>query len=128
MLDKMHARFEEVVKTGRGTKLVTSPENVTLDGPDGTKTTVTETAPLNGKVYLGLEAMGFGLVDEIGYLDDAAKAAATLANLGNAKVVQYARKKSLLEDLGLGGKPSMIDTTKAEELLSPRIMMIWRGE
>jgi protease-4 len=43
----------------------------------------------DGRVYTGLDAYKLGLVDEIGYLDDAIRAAMTLACLDDANVVAY---------------------------------------
>jgi protease-4 len=43
----------------------------------------------DGRVYTGLEAQKLGLVDEIGYLDDAIQAAINLACIKDARVVAY---------------------------------------
>jgi protease-4 len=43
----------------------------------------------DGRVYTGLEAHKLGLVDEVGYLDDAIRAAFDLAHLKDARVVAY---------------------------------------
>jgi protease-4 len=43
----------------------------------------------DGRVYTGLDARKLGLVDEVGYLDDAIAAAMKLACLEDAKVVAY---------------------------------------
>jgi protease-4 len=43
----------------------------------------------DGRVYTGLEAKKLGLVDEIGYLDDAIQAALDMAGLKDAKVIAY---------------------------------------
>lgn len=45
----------------------------------------------DGRVYMGIEAKKLGLVDEIGYLDDAIQAAMDMACLCDAKVVAYDR-------------------------------------
>jgi protease-4 len=45
----------------------------------------------DGRVYTGLEAQELGLVDEIGYLDDAIDCALSLACLKDARVVAYDR-------------------------------------
>jgi protease-4 len=43
----------------------------------------------DGRVYTGVEAKKLGLVDEIGYLDDAIQAAIDMACIRDAKVVAY---------------------------------------
>jgi protease-4 len=43
----------------------------------------------DGRVYTGLDAKKLGLVDEVGYLEDALRAALKLACLSDAKVVAY---------------------------------------
>jgi protease-4 len=45
----------------------------------------------DGRVYTGIEAKKLGLVDEVGYLEDALQAALDLACLKDAKVVAYDR-------------------------------------
>lgn len=54
-----------------------------------------------GRVWSGLEAKKLGLVDEIGGMDVAIRYAAEKAKLGtNYRVVEYPRKKELVEALG----------------------------
>jgi protease IV len=43
----------------------------------------------DGRVYTGVEAQRLGLVDEIGYLEDAIHAALEMAHLKDAKIVAY---------------------------------------
>src|SRR5262249_22416954 len=45
----------------------------------------------DGRVYTGLDAKQLGLVDEIGYLEDAIQAAMDMAGVCDAKVVAYDR-------------------------------------
>jgi protease-4 len=45
----------------------------------------------DGRVYSGTEAKALGLVDEIGYLDDAIHCAKSMANLCDARIVAYDR-------------------------------------
>jgi protease-4 len=45
----------------------------------------------DGRVYTGMEAKRLGLVDEVGYLEDAIATAKNLANICDAKVVAYDR-------------------------------------
>ncbi|MBK9119807.1 MAG: signal peptide peptidase SppA [Phycisphaerales bacterium] len=76
LIDAMYQRFLTVVAAGR--------PNLTEE----------ELRPLaDGRVYLGAAAHELGLVDELGTLRDALRAARELAELGDAKllVVRYAR-------------------------------------
>ncbi|MBY0589077.1 signal peptide peptidase SppA [bacterium] len=57
----------------------------------------------DGRVFLGPEAKTLGLVDEIGYLDDAIEATKSLAAIsGDVRVIRYQRQGSLTEIL-MGG-------------------------
>jgi protease-4 len=119
MLNTMQQRFSAVVKEGRGEKLVVKPQ---ADGADGGP------APLNGKVYLAQEAKALGLVDQIGYQQDAADEAARLAKLGNPRIVSYTRHKGLFES-AFGAKasaPIVVDSQALDQLGTPRIMMLWK--
>ena len=73
MVDSMQARFVDIVAAGR--KL---PHD-----------TVKKLA--DGRIYTSQEAKAAGLIDDIGYLDDAISQAKKLANLDQASVVTYFR-------------------------------------
>jgi protease IV len=74
MIDEFYGRFVKVVATGRG-----------LD-----EERVREIA--DGRVYTGCQALANGLVDRLGYLDDAVAEARGAAGLGDdARVVVYRR-------------------------------------
>ena len=51
-----------------------------------------------GRVWLGADAVGVGLVDRIGTLNDALAAAAKMAKLKGYGVKQYPESKSFIED------------------------------
>ena len=124
----MHEKFEAVVKEGRGAKLKTNSVSILSTDFDGKKIVRHQEEPLNGRVYLAEQAMEFGLVDEIGYLDDATSAAAELAGLDEPKVVQYSRRKTFREQMGFSDMPKGIDTAVLQQFLSPQIMMLWQGQ
>jgi protease-4 len=71
MVNSFHEQFVSVVAKGR---------NLPVER-------VRELA--DGRVYTGLEAKAEGLVDEVGYLEDALNAALAMACLKDAKVVAY---------------------------------------
>jgi protease-4 len=120
MLNAMQDRFEQVVREGRGGRLQT-PATAPSDGQTGP-------APFNGKVYLGPQAKDLGLVDEIGYFDQAVKTAAAEAGLGDkAKIVQYGAPKPLFEMLTGATSPGVnIDAKLVHELTSPQLLMVWK--
>jgi protease-4 len=73
MVDCFYNQFVQVVVRGRGL-----PEERVR-------------ALADGRVYTGLDAQKLGLVDEIGYLEDAIKAAKGMACIDDAAVVAYDR-------------------------------------
>ncbi|HEV2292386.1 MAG TPA: signal peptide peptidase SppA [Tepidisphaeraceae bacterium] len=121
IIDKSFMQFKEVVQNGRGNKL-TRP--------------LSEIA--NGKIYLGPEAQALGLVDEIGYLQDAYLHAAQ--GLKKPQVVRYMNPPSLLEALAMksnigsigassnGTVNVQLDWQKLQEFTTPRMLYLWRGE
>ncbi len=133
ILDKIQDRFEHIVKEGRAGKLRT--KNVRYakrigEGEDAKTIQLTETEPLNGKVYMADEAKNLGLVDSIGYLPEAIDRVAELASLENPKVVRYTARRGLFfklmeseGKLGFG-----LNAKEIEELQTPKIMMIWKAQ
>jgi protease IV len=73
MADEFHLRFKGVVKEAR----------------PGLKEPATT---FDGRVFTATEALGRGLVDQIGYLDDAIAMARTAAHLDQSRVVLYRRR------------------------------------
>ena len=95
LIDASAQTFKSVVQTGRAGSLTKGRS-------------IDEIA--NGKVYSAAEALRLGLVDQIGYLDDAIKLAGSVAGLKNQTVVRYTFSKPLFAGvdgpaagLGLGG-------------------------
>jgi protease-4 len=130
MLDQMQQRFDDVVKTGRGSRLMMRQNKVTVlvdeDGQTAERQ-ITETEPLNGKVYTAQEARDtYGLIDAIGYQDDAVSRAATLANLGSPRVVLYERQLGLMDLLSGPGMSTSVEQEMLERLDTPRVMMLWK--
>lgn len=77
MIDGFQARFLEVVAKGRG---ALSAERLKVVA--------------DGRVLTGPQAVQLGLVDRIGYLDDAIETAKQAAGLSDARVVTYGRPGS----------------------------------
>ena len=128
LLDVMQERFEKVVRDGRGVKLTTTTAEKTYTGADGKEFTVTETVPFNGNIYTADEAVDIGLIDEVGYLDEAIDSASRLAGLSEPKVVQYFMRKSLFEQLAAAKAGPIVDLDVLDEIQTPKLMMIWKVE
>ena len=101
-IDESLTRFKEVVQSGRP-KFKEHPE--TLD------------KLATGEIFSATQAKQHGLVDEIGFLEEAIARATTLAGLSDNKVriVQYERPASLL-DLGLMASASTSKITPRSQL------------
>ena len=129
LLDKMQDRFEKVVKAGRGKRLRMRTQTLMVPGEkEGARRELTETAPLNGKIYLADEALGFGLIDAIGYKEDAIDRAAKLAQLDSPRLVLYSRRMTLMEQLlsSRAEQPRQIGVDLLDRIQTPRMMMIWK--
>ena len=89
LLNDQYDLFRKVVEDARGEAIAAAGSS--LD----------EAA--SGAVFLGPRARDMGLVDTIGFLDDAIASAATRAGLSDPRAVRYDPPPSLLQSLGLGG-------------------------
>ena len=87
----------------------------------------------DGRIYAGPQAKEVGLVDEIGYLDDAIALAKQQAGLAEARVVIYRRPGEYRPNiyarlLGGGGGLSSLATLDLMGLVrsgSPQFMYLW---
>jgi len=67
---------------------------------EGRKMTVDQVDSIGqGRVWTGIDAKDRGLVDELGGLEDAIKAAADIAGLTNYSTIELPEQKDLLEQL-----------------------------
>ncbi len=73
IIDEYFGSFLDVVAAGRKGKVSEDGLNKAADG----------------RVFTARQALGLGLIDEIGYFDDALRKARALAGLGSARVVGY---------------------------------------
>ena len=108
LVDEMFGRFKEIVKQGR-------PK---LD--DDKLAAVT-----TGQIFTAEQAKAAGLVDRIGFIEDAVDRAVELAGLtkDSARVVKYTKPKGLLDELLGGGAPGARQMTILEavaEWTTPR--------
>lgn len=132
LLDNIQTRFEKVVLAGRGDRLKPRQASYTVSagGDDPGTIEITETEPLNGKVYLSDEAKQLGLIDSVGYLSDAIDRAAALAGLDRPRVVRYDLRRSLLAELlEARSNPLLGVSIKGlDEFQTPRLLMMWKAE
>ena len=107
LLNQQHELFRSVVETGRGNAL------------ESAGTTVDKVT--NGQIWLGPEAKTLGLVDAVGFFDDAVNAAARLGGLTNPKVIHYTREPTLAQLLGLADSPVDGFNVNLQNLRSPDV-------
>ncbi|MGH7357481.1 MAG: signal peptide peptidase SppA [Candidatus Rokuibacteriota bacterium] len=111
LIDRFYARFVELVARSR--KL------------DETRVR----AIADGRVHTGAEALALGLVDRVGYLEDAIDAAKTAAGLTDASVVSYHRPRqyratiysSAVEPAPAAGLPDLARLV----ISGPRFLYLW---
>jgi len=106
LVDDMFRRFKEIVKAGR---------------PKLDEAAVDQVA--TGQVFTASQAKDAGLVDRIGFLEDAVERAVELAGLTaeTARAVKYGKPKGLLDEvLGGASSQSRVDLGAIAELTTPR--------
>ncbi len=122
LLNEQYDLFRAVVEAGRGGQITSA--GATLD----------EVA--SGAVFVGQRAVDLGLVDQLGFLDDATGFAATTAGLTKPHIVRYDRQPTALEALGLATAPELkLDAESAKSLAvellheasSPRMLFLYNG-
>lgn len=124
LLNDQYELFKSVVEAGRGSRIREAGSSVD------------EVA--SGAVFLGPKAKELGLVDQIGFFEDAVSIAATAAGLNNPNVVRYDRPPTLIETLGLASSPNLSSALESDsakslavELLheasSPRMLYLYNG-
>jgi len=80
----------------------------------------------NGKVYTAVEARGLGLVDQIGYLDDAIAFAKAKAQLSDFRVIRYAKPFNALSLLTMEARePALtLDAQTVHRLQTPQMLFL----
>jgi len=126
--DEAFTQFKNAVVKGRGSKLTQPIDQIA-----------------NGKVYMANEAKSLGLIDQIGYPEDAFAWAAKKAGLTKQMVVRYQDPPSFMElfsakssvpgagvssnaGVTINGVNVNLDLKSLTELTTPRLMYLWRGE
>jgi protease-4 len=111
VIDRLHGRFVALVAKGRG-----------LDE-------ARVRALADGRIYTADEALALGLVDRIGYLEEAIALAKEAAGLPEAKVVTYHRPRQYRATIYSGGEPpapppSAVDLARLVAS-GPRLLYLW---
>jgi protease-4 len=83
----------------------------------------------DGRIYTATEALSLGLVDRIGYLEDAIALAREAAGIPDAKVVTYHRPRQYRATIYSGGDPPPVTPSAADlaRLVTsgPRFLYLW---
>ena len=84
----------------------------------------------DGRIFTGQQAVKIGLVDEIGYLEDAFKATKDLANLKDAKLVKARKQDSffnLFEEAVKDINPQSKVNEEFQKVFTstPKLMYMW---
>lgn len=78
----------------------------------------------DGSIYNAVEALDCGLIDDIGYIHEAIILAKSLANLTDAKVIEYAEPfsfENFLQPKGI----LKLDMNSLYSLTAPQLMYVW---
>ncbi|MGH7255564.1 MAG: signal peptide peptidase SppA, partial [Nitrospirales bacterium] len=116
VIDSFYERFLAVIEAGR---------------PNLSKAQVRQMA--DGRIYSGEQAKGLGLVDEVGYLDDAVRLAKDLAKVEEARVVTYRRPGEYRPNIYarmFGGGADLSDLAQLDLLSlipggTPQFLYLW---
>ena len=111
-IDAAHRRFVDVVATGRG-----------MDAAEVSRLA-------DGRIFTADAAKTNGLVDRIGYIEDAVKWAEEKAGAKNMRIVVYRRLLSfsdMLREAGRGAAEGAVEAAAGSET-HPRAMAVWEGK
>ena len=118
LVDDSFIRFKDIVKQGRP-RYVKNPQEL-----DNLAT---------GQVYSANQALELGLVDKIGFLDDAVERVCDLAKVHSksAQVVKYTKEasfKEMLLSIQKSDKPNVVDDVKnvVNKAASPKAYYLWQ--
>jgi protease-4 len=124
MIDSIYARFVGHVKAGRKGKL---------------KGKITEIC--DARAFTAQQALDYGLIDEIGFAEDAYAKAAKLASLQKPHIVKFQRRPSFFDLMGQDNQPPPssrgnggvnlslhIDERAIEFFSGPKLMVLWQGQ
>ncbi len=133
MVDSMYAHFLNVVEDGRPALkgMLTKPLFETKETPvydDKGNKIAGKTVPYtrkraDGGAFTAAEAKQYGLIDDVGYLENATKMAASRASLTDYEVVYYERPVTLMSLLGASAsqQQASFDPAKLAAAATPRL-------
>ncbi|MDR4508267.1 MAG: signal peptide peptidase SppA [Candidatus Brocadiaceae bacterium] len=113
IIDEMYMQFVTVVSTGRGMEIEAVKKIA------------------DGRIYTGKQALENGLIDQLGYLEDAIAAAKKLAGITEATVVRYEKHYGLADIFGLmaaqfsQNKTIQLDISQFQEKNDSKPMYLW---
>lgn len=115
LIEPIYGRFLEVVRRGR---------------PNLSETEVRALA--DGRVFSAQQALAAGLIDRIGYFEDAVEDAKAEAGVAAAHVVEYRVDAGLFDMLGLaverqGNSLLNLSPEMLTAWTTPQVMMLWQG-
>jgi protease-4 len=111
LIGPAYERFVKLVSEGRKDSLTPEQARILADG----------------SIYNADEALEKGLIDDIGYFDDAIAATEELAGISEARVVEYKRPLSWLSALGAQSKLPFLDAKAIEKFTAPQLLYLWDG-
>ena len=137
MIDHSYLQFLHVVEQGRPGLKGKLQEDITIrkdlpirSGKERSRHVELTRYRADGGIWTSDEAKEYGLIDQIGYLDDAIKTARQSANLGeDYHVILYERPVSLLTPfLDVRARPpqaSLLDPEHLSSAAVPRLWYLW---
>jgi len=113
LINPAYERFLDVVSRGRSDVLSTDQVRALADGG----------------IYTAPQALDNGLIDQIGYLEDAIDLVKSMAGLEKARVVEFRQAFSLRSLLveAMAGMSIRFDRTSLLELTTPEALYLWRA-
>jgi len=105
LIDDMQARFSGIVADARKIDRAASPDL------------------FDGRIFSAADALDKGLIDEIGYWNDALARTAQLLDAGALRVVRYEPQRTFFEQLLEGKSPVVLPNLK---LRSPQFLYLWK--
>ena len=105
LIDGMQTRFSGIVAESRKLDRAAKPEL------------------FDGRIFSADEALNEGLIDEIGYWNDALARTAQLLDTGALRVIRYEPQRTFFEQLIEGKNPVVLPNLK---LRSPQFLYLWK--
>lgn len=100
LVNDAHQKFRQIVADGRKGKLKEPMEKVAI-----------------GRIWSADKALAMGLIDELGYLHDVCKEAASAAGHSDATIVRVRERVSLLDALGVSARKPALELKLSPSLI-----------